>query len=188
VEREDSPQRDADVTLSIKALEEEFLQISELSELEKSYSGEVISLLKAIIEPLNATFHVKPSSVSKTDSSINEVVLTPQGILCIMRNNGSMNSRPIESLPSEILVKVLMEVIPEVKRLLIERRQKVSTRVATLEKVLREFRKVSGGPASAAARRPASGIPPSVGNPRKGSKDKNSNEDALKSAFSDAER
>ena len=140
-----SQQKDAEIALSIKSLQEESLQISELVEMEKTYSVEVISQLKQLIEPLNVAFHVKPSSVSKSDSTIGDVVLTPQGIVCIIHTGGTINSRSLESLPSEILMRILIEVVPQVKQLLSEKRQKISGRVGTLEKIAREFRKVAVG-------------------------------------------
>jgi hypothetical protein len=141
-QREVSQPKDSDIALSIKALAEESLQISELTEMEKTYAAEVISLLKAVIEPLNNTFHIKPTSLSKTDSSIQDVVLTPQSIVVVMHSTGTINSRPLESFSTEILMRIIAEVVPEAKRFLVEKRQKITGRVSSLEKIAREFRKL----------------------------------------------
>ncbi len=133
---------EAEITNSIKSLQEESQQISELVEMERSYSGEVTTQLKLIIMPLNASYHVKPDSVSKTDSSISDVVLTPQGVVCVFYSTGTVVSRPLESITSEVLIRILAEVIPEVKVLMNERRQKLSGRVMTLEKLSKEMRKI----------------------------------------------
>lgn len=138
-----SNQKESDFVLSIKTLQEESVQISELSEMERTYGIEVISSLKQIIEPLGVSFHIKPASVSKADSTLSDVVLTPQGVVCLIHTNGTMNSRALESLQSETLVRILTEIIPEIRSLLLEKRQKTSGRVGMLEKVAREFRKVA---------------------------------------------
>jgi hypothetical protein len=134
--------KDSDIALALKSLAEESLQISELSEMEKTYATEVIGQLKQLIEPLSNTFHIKPTSLSKTDSSIQDVVLTPQGIITVMHSHGTINSRPLETFSTEILMRILSEVIPEAKRILVERRQKITGRVGSLEKIAREFRKL----------------------------------------------
>ena len=134
--------KDSEVALSIKSLAEESLQIAELIEMEKTYSAEVIGQLKQLIEPLGNTFHIKPTSLSKTDSSIQDVVLTPQGIITVMHSHGTINSRPLETFSTEILMRVLAEVVPEAKRILVEKRQKITGRVGSLEKIAREFRKL----------------------------------------------
>ena len=136
--------KEVEISSSIKGLQEESLQIIELVEMERTYSVEVVMLVKQIIEPLNTSFHVKPGAISKSDSTIRDVVLTPQGVVCIIHDSGTINSRNLESLPSEIMVRILSEVIPEVKQVLTEKRQKISARVGMLEKIAREFRKVSG--------------------------------------------
>lgn len=145
---QDSPTKDVDVVQTLKSIAEESLQISELSEMEKTYSGEVVTLFRHLIEPLNSTFHIKPTSLSKSDSSIQDVVLTPQGTVCVMHSHGTINSRPLEGFSTEILLRIVSEVVPEAKKILVEKRQKITGRVGTLEKITKEFRKL---PAQATA-------------------------------------
>jgi hypothetical protein len=133
---------DLDINFAIKSLQEETQQIFELIEMERTYSAEVSNQLKQIIMPLNLSYHIKPESISKTDSSISDVVLTPQGMVCVFNNAGSMISRPLESFQSDVLIRILLEVIPEIKVMLNEKRQKMSGRVMTLERVAKELRKV----------------------------------------------
>jgi hypothetical protein len=137
-----SQTKDSEIVSTIKSISEESLQISELSEMERTYAAEVTALLKQVIEPLNNTFHIKPTSLSKSDSSIQDVVLTPQGVVCIMHSHGTINSRPLESFSTEILLRIISEVIPEAKKLLVEKRQKITVRVGSLEKIAKEFRKL----------------------------------------------
>ncbi|MDG6904423.1 MAG: hypothetical protein JRN20_01405 [Nitrososphaerota archaeon] len=133
---------ETEITNSIKSLQEETQQISELVEMERSYSAEVSNQLKQIILPLNASYHIKPESISKNDSSISDAVLTPQGIVCVFYASGNVISRPLESITSEVLIRILSEVIPEAKILMNEKRQKLSGRVMMLEKLSKEMRKV----------------------------------------------
>ena len=57
-------------------------------------------------------------------------------------NSGNVVSRPLESITSEVLIRILSEVIPDAKVLMNKRRQKLSGRVMTLEKLSKEMRKV----------------------------------------------
>ena len=139
-------QVEADVNALIRSLMEETQQISELLEMEKSYTTELTSQFKQIILGLNASYHIKPESISKNDSSISDAVLTPQGIVCVFSHSGSVISRSLEALQSEILLRILLEVIPEVKVLLNERRQKLNGRVMSLERLSKELKKVPAMP------------------------------------------
>jgi hypothetical protein len=173
---------ETEITNSIRSLQEESQQISELVEMEKSYSAEVTAQLKQIIMPLNASYHIKPESVSKNDSSISDVILTPQGVVCVFYSSGNVVSRPLESITSEVLIRILSEVIPEAKLLTNERRQKLSGRVMTLEKLSKEMRKVPNGGARArqAASSGSDQAQPSAGNARERP---SQNQDAMKSVF-----
>ena len=172
---------ETEITNSIKSLQEESQQISELVEMERSYSAEVTIQLKQIIMPLNASYHIKPDSVSRSDSSISDVILTPQGVVCVFYSSGNVVSRPLESITSEVLIKILSEVIPEAKRLTNERRQKLSGRVMTLEKLSKEMRKIPN--ANARSRQAAPGGPDQV-QPSNGRERPTQDQDAMKSAFS----
>jgi hypothetical protein len=175
---------ETEITNSIRSLQEETQQISELVEMERSYSAEVSSQLKQIIMPLNASYHVKPESVSKNDSSISDVVLTPQGVVCVFYNSGNIVSRPIESITSEVLVKILSEVIPDVKVLMNERRQKLSGRVVTLEKISKEMRKIPGG--GPRPKQVTQGGSDQVLSSQQNMRERqNSTQDAMRSAFGD---
>ena len=170
-----------EVTNSLKALSEEFQQISELVEMEKSYLADVTTQLKQMITPLNASYHIKPESVSKNDSSISDVVLTPQGIVCVFYNSGTVVTRPLESIASEVLIRILGEVIPDVKALMNERRQKLSGRVMTLEKLSKEIRKVPtvGGRSGQIASGPSG----QTASAQHGGRERPSSPDAMRSMF-----
>ncbi len=134
-----------DILSSIGLLREETAQISELSELERQYAIETIGYLKRLIEPLNTSFHVDPRGVMKGDGTVTDIVLTPQGTVCLVRKENVV-SKPLESLQTETLVNIIQQVIPEVKDHVAAKRQKMTNRINMLEKVTKELRKV--GPIS----------------------------------------
>ncbi len=184
-----SQTKDSEIVSTIKSISEESLQISELTEMERTYAAEVTGLLKQVIEPLNNTFHIKPTSLSKSDSSIQDVVLTPQGTVCVMHSHGTINSRPLESFSTEILLRIISEVIPEAKKLLVEKRQKITVRVGSLEKIAKEFRKLPSQmtaprPGSRAAKAQAAGARPAgEGDNSATAFSSNQQQDALKASI-----
>jgi hypothetical protein len=189
-----SGRNESDINLAIRSLQEETQQIFELIEMERTYGGEVSTQLKQIIMPLNLSYHIKPESISKTDSSISDVVLTPQGMICVFNNQGSMISRPLESFQSDVLIRILLEVIPEIKVMLNEKRQKMSGRVMTLERVAKELRKVPAlTPPTKGASSRSSSVDQSVNSDSRdktssqssGSSSSGASQDALKSAIGD---
>lgn len=179
-------QKDSEVNLSIRFLSEELLQISELSEMERGYAGELAAYLKQFLEPMGMPFHIKPSSLLRSDSSLSDVILTPQGTLILMHNNGMVNSKSLDSLQSETLLRILNELIPEMKSVLSERRQKISGRVGMLEKATREFRRVPPGTSATTVIRKSHSSSQggySGGKEKESSSQGGESEDALKAAL-----
>ena len=110
--------------------------------MERTYASEVATQLKQIILPLNLSYHIKPDTISKNDASITDAILTPQGIVCVFSSAGTVITKPVETFQSEVIMRILKEVIPEAKALMNEKRQKLSGRVVALEKISKELRKM----------------------------------------------
>jgi hypothetical protein len=133
---------ESDIDSSIKTLQEESHQMVELIEIEKTYSAEVVSQFKRIIETLGISYNVSEAWNTRSDN-IEKVVLTPQGIVCVIYTNGTMQSKPLETIRSDILLKILSIAIPEAKKCLVEKRQITGLRASLLERVARELGKVA---------------------------------------------
>jgi hypothetical protein len=131
----------SDVVSSIASLREEASQLDELSELEREYSKEVISQLKGMLESLNASFRIPPASITKSDTSLTDVILTAQCSLCLIRNENT-TTRALESVKTETLLAVVKQVAPQIRSLAVERRMRMAERVTMLERVTKEFMKL----------------------------------------------
>jgi hypothetical protein len=60
----------------------------------------------------------------------------------VFYSSGNVVSRPLESMTSEVLIRILLEVIPDAKVLMNEKRQRLTGIVMMLEKVSKEMRKI----------------------------------------------
>ena len=128
--------KDVELPVSIKAIEEEELQLSELNEIEKSQLLELVSHLKQVLVSLDTPIHIDPSAFS-------EVVLTKYGNISMINSGNLVVSVPMESLPGSAMISVLIQVVPEIKRLLVEKKAATADHVTVLEKSAKEFKKVS---------------------------------------------
>ena len=133
---------DGDMSTAIMGVLEESQQIMELLELEKEYSTEVAERFRKITMSLNESYHVKPESVLKYDSSVSDVILTAKGDVCVFRGSNSVTTFPLESMTCETLIRILEEVIPKAEDLLKDKQRKIGNRVTTLERLVGEIRKV----------------------------------------------
>jgi hypothetical protein len=124
--------------VSIKALEEEEVLLSQLTEIERGHIGENVSSLKQLIKQLDTPIHVDPSTF------VSEVVINPAGQVMLL-SNGAPVIPPIslERLPGPAIISILIQAVPEIKRLLVEKKTTTADRASVLEKTAKEFRSVA---------------------------------------------
>jgi len=137
--------KESEIPAAIKSLEGDELQISELSEIERNQQVEVSTHLRKVIGYLDTPMHIDPSAFS-------DVVLTPDGKINLVNNGALVGSIPVEKLPGSVLLRVLAEIIPEIKRLLGERKEQIAGRTDIYDKSIKEFRKVAAAVPGSAER------------------------------------
>lgn len=150
-ETKDDLQLQPEIEVLVKSLQEDSLQIAELVEMEQSYTMELTSHFKQLVEQVNRSFHLKPATISKSDTTIEDVVLTTQGLVCVTYAGGKISSKSLESLPGDMIVKIFLEVVPSISQMFVEKRKRLNARVEMLEEIAREIRKAV--PASAGSMR-----------------------------------
>jgi hypothetical protein len=133
--------QESDIDSSIRTLQEESHQMVELIEIERTYSTETVLQFKRIIYALGISYNVKDAWNAR--DNIEKAFLTPQGVVCVIYTNGSVQSKPLEEIKSETLLKILSIAIPEAKKYLVEKRQITGMRASVLERVAKELGKVS---------------------------------------------
>ena len=136
-------QDEIEITNVVRSILEESQQIAELTEMEKVYSAHVVTRFSEITSSLRESYHIKPESMAKNDSSVTDAVLTPNGMILIYHNNQLVTSTPLESIKCDDLLRILEETIPKAELFLKEKQQKIGQRVITLEKLVTEIRKIT---------------------------------------------
>jgi len=136
----------AAVCAAINSLEEECGQINELAKLEAYYSREIIDQLKQIMTPGKTSFPINLVAISTSDSSVADAVLTSEGIICLRNGAGKVLLRkPLKEFASETFLKIVEEILPEVKNVVNNAQEKSSERLSTIERISRELRKIVHG-------------------------------------------
>jgi|GEM_PF-3198256 hypothetical protein len=134
----------------VRALQQEILDVMELSETEKAYAAQIKETLKRVISSLGRSFRLDPSLFRKLPRNVTDVVLSPQGIFCLTYNDNSISTRSLENLSTESLLMVLERLLPEIEQEITDRHRKLIIRVAVLERISNEIKNVPTiGPISA---------------------------------------
>ena len=139
----------SEILSSIHDLQGESESIKDILDMEKAYALEVATIMKQFLDQIGRSYVLDPSLFPRLGHSVKDVILTPQGVFFLSYNNGLSVARTVDDLTPESLIKVLERILPDVKAFLTERRQKLSARATTLEKIAGELKRVPSLPRAA---------------------------------------
>jgi hypothetical protein len=125
----------------LKSISEETLQLSEFLIEESKLANELCVSLKQILKKLNISFNIPPQDVPLR-KKIKKVILNEEGHLILVHEKGEVNSAFLAEYPPEIVMAVLWIIMPELAKVVMLYRKKISTRVNFFGKVKKELKSV----------------------------------------------
>jgi hypothetical protein len=126
----------------LKTISEETLQLSEFLMEESNLVQELYTSLKQILKKLNVSFNVPPKNLP-LKRQVKKVILNEECHLIIVHEKGEVNSASLSEYPPEIVMAVLLAIMPELAKVVMLYRKKISTRVNFFAKVKRELKNVA---------------------------------------------
>lgn len=148
-EKESGLIESAEILSQITDLQGESESIKDILDMEKSYAAEVAGIMKQFLDQIGRSYVLDPSLFPRLGHGVKDVILTPQGVFFLSYNNGLTIARTVDDLSPDSLIRVLERILPDVKSVLTERRQKLSARAQMLEKVAGELKRVPSLPRAA---------------------------------------
>jgi len=125
----------------LKSINEETLQLSEFLVEENKMMEDLCLSLKQILKKLNISFSIPPQGIP-FQKKIKKVILNEEGHLILVHEKGDVNSGFLAEYPPEIVMAVLWIVMPELAKVVMLYRKKISTRVNFFGKVKKELKDV----------------------------------------------
>jgi hypothetical protein len=125
----------------LKSINEETLQLSEFLMEETKLMSEICISLKQILKKLNISFNVPPHDMPLR-KKIKKVILNEEGHLILVHEKGEVNSAFLAEYPPEIVMAVLWDVMPELAKVVMLYRKKISTRANFFGKIKKELKGV----------------------------------------------
>jgi hypothetical protein len=93
------------------------------------------------LKKLNVSFNIPPQNVP-IGKNIKKVILNEEGHLILVYEKGDVNSGFLAEYPPEIVMAVLWTVMPELAKVVMLYRKKISMRVNFFGKVKKELKDV----------------------------------------------
>jgi len=126
----------------LKSINEETLQLSEFLIEESKLMIDLCISLKQILKKLYVSFNIPPRNVPLR-KRVKKVILNEEGHLILVYEKGEVNSAFLAEYPPEIVMAVLLIVMPELAKVIMLYRKKISTRVNFFGRVKKELKSVA---------------------------------------------
>jgi len=125
-------------TDSLREIQGEYIMLGELYEKQKSYGQKLTEMMKTLQFEVDTTIPIRPEALGVPCRS---AYLVSEGVVVVFNMNGGMTSKPLYTLPSDVIISIIQECTPELQRLLFEKRRVEDTKVKSMERVLKELKK-----------------------------------------------
>jgi len=126
----------------LKNISEETLQLSEFLMEENKLIGELCMSLRQILKKLNVSFNIPPHEIP-IKKEVKKAILNEEGHLILVHEKGEVNSAFLAEYPPEVVMAVLWVVMPEMAKVVMLYRKKISTRVNFLGRVKKELKGIA---------------------------------------------
>jgi hypothetical protein len=123
---------------SLREIQGEYIMLGELYEKQKSYSQRLAEMMKTLQFEVDTVIPIKAEAMGQPCRA---AYLVSEGVVVVFDTNGGMASKPLYSLPSDIIISIIQECTPELQRLLSDKRRAESSKVKSMERVLKELKK-----------------------------------------------
>ena len=123
---------------SLREIQGEYIMLGELYEKQKSYGQKLSEMMKTLQFEVDTTIPIRPEALGRPCRA---AYLVSEGVVVVFDTNGGMTSKPLYTLSSDVIISVIQECTPELQRLLAEKRRSESSKVKSMERVLKELKK-----------------------------------------------
>lgn len=123
---------------SLREIQGEYIMLTELYEKEKSYGQKLSEMMRALQAEVDATIPIRPEALGEP---CKEAYLVSEAVVVVTGMDGNKISRPLYRLSPNVIVSVIEECTPELRRLISDKRRVESNKVRSLERVLKELKK-----------------------------------------------
>jgi hypothetical protein len=123
---------------SLRDIQGEYIMLGDLYEKQRSYGSKLSDMMKTLQFEVDTIIPIRPEALGKPYRA---AYLVSEAVVVAFDASGALSSKPLYTLPPEVIVSVIQECTPELQRLLSEKRRNETTKVRSMERVLKELKK-----------------------------------------------
>lgn len=123
---------------SLRDIQGEYILLGDLYEKQKTYGTKLSDMMKTLQFEVDSIIPIRPEALGKPYRA---AYLVSEAVVVAFDASGALTSHPLYTFPPDIIVSVIQECTPELQRLLSEKRRAETSKVRSMERVLKELKK-----------------------------------------------
>lgn len=123
---------------SLRDIQGEYIMLGDLYEKQKSYGSKLSDMMKSLQGEVDTIIPIRPEALGQPCRA---AYLVSEAVVVVFDSNGGLSSKPLYTLSPDVIVSIIQECTPELQRLLSEKRRAETSKVRSMERVLKELKK-----------------------------------------------
>ena len=112
--------------------------LGDLYEKQRSYGSKLSEMMKTLQFEVDTIIPIRPEALGKPCRA---AYLVSEAVVVVFDASGGLTSKPLYTLSPDVIVAIIQECTPELQRLLSEKRRAETSKVRSMERVLKELKK-----------------------------------------------
>ncbi len=128
----------------LREVQSEVAQLSELDEMERTYSIRLIDSIKLLQSQIDVAIPLHINLLSTYQSGLKTAFLVSEGVVVLTDKDGTTLSLPLTQFKPQDILAVVQDATPALREIISEKRKLVGGRVDILERILKDMKKAGG--------------------------------------------
>lgn len=125
----------------LREVQSEVAQLSELDEMERTYSIRLIDSIKLLQSQIDVAIPLHVNLLSTYQSNLKTAFLVSEGVVVLTDKDGTTLSLPLTQFKPQDILAVVQDATPALREIISEKRKLVGGRVDILERILKDMKK-----------------------------------------------
>ncbi|MDG6982842.1 MAG: hypothetical protein JRM74_05235 [Nitrososphaerota archaeon] len=125
---------------SMREIQSDAAQLSEIEELEYSQTMKLVESMKVIQSGLGTAISIRPISLGEPLNHVKQAIIGADAVIIGLDADGKPFSKPLSDLKPVDILNVVQEWAPKLRVKITERKKGAEERLYLVEKILREFK------------------------------------------------
>ena len=140
-EEKEAPGAGDSIFADLKEVQGEYVQLSELEEMERDYAEKLVGAMKEVQGAVDEVVPIERAALGPSFRYAKEAYLGSAAVVILLNTSGISSAIPLTKFKSGEILSIVQSVTPHLKKAIALKRKETAQRVELLERIFKEMKK-----------------------------------------------